>query len=249
LALAGLASRRGADALIQAGRVGVNGVPVATMGFQVDPFVDKVTVDGSLVEVDEEKQLVLALNKPVGVVSTMRDDRGRACLGDYVDAAWGRVFHVGRLDRESGGLLILSNRGDLAYQLAHPKHEIQKTYLVDVLVSNKDLFAKRVSQGVALADGVAVADQCLPLDSPSPSRSATRFRWQIHDGRNRVIRRVSDHLGARVINLHRVAIGNYLMGVSTPGQISELTPQETKEWSKPTTAKLFEQIQVNSAVW
>jgi 23S rRNA pseudouridine2605 synthase len=128
------------------------------MGFQVNLFVDKVTVDGSLVEVDEVKQLVLALNKPVGVVSTMRDDRGRACLGDYVDAEWGRVFHVGRLDRESSGLLILTNRGDLAYQLAHPKHEIQKTYLVNVLVSNRDLFAKRVLQGVELADGVAKAD-------------------------------------------------------------------------------------------
>jgi 23S rRNA pseudouridine2605 synthase len=187
LALAGLASRRGADALIQAGRVTVNGVPVATMGSQVNPFVDKVTVDGSLVEVDEVKQLVLALNKPVGVVSTMRDDRGRACLGDYVAAEWGRVFHVGRLDRESSGLLILTNRGELAYQLAHPKHEIQKTYLVNVLVSNKDLFAKRVLQGVDLTDGVAVADQCLPLNSPSHPRSTTRFLWQIHDGRNRVI--------------------------------------------------------------
>jgi 23S rRNA pseudouridine2605 synthase len=239
LALAGLASRRGADALIQAGRVTVNGVPVATMGFQVNPFVDKVTVDGSLVEVDEVKQLVLALNKPVGVVSTMRDDRGRACLGDYVDAEWGRVFHVGRLDRESSGLLILTNRGELAYQLAHPKHEIQKTYLVDVSVSNLDLFAKRVLHGVELTDGVAKADQCLPIKSPPGSRSTTRFLWQIHDGRNRVIRRVSDHLGAKVINLHRVAIGNYLMSVSLPGQIFELTPQETKELSKPTTGKLF----------
>lgn len=191
-------------------------------------------------------EVVLAFNKPVGVISTMADEQGRPCIRNYVDETWGRVFHVGRLDQESSGLLILTNRGDLSHQLAHPKHEIQKTYLVDVLTSDKDLFVKRVLQGVMLPEGLSKADRCELVASPSRLASAPtstkRLLWQLHDGRNRVIRRVAEALNAKVLKLHRVAVGNYLMTSTRAGQVVQLSPKQVDQLTQPPSTDLINSV-------
>ena len=220
--------------MIQMRRVSVNGQIVDTLGTRVDPFVDKVMVDGQSVEYRPGRKTVLAFNKPVGVISTMVDEQGRPCIRDYVDETWGRVFHVGRLDQESSGLLVLTDDGDLAFQLAHPKHEIKKTYLVDVLTSDIDLFVKAALKGVTLPDGVSKADRCIHLTPSQKTGTPQRLLWQLHDGKNRVIRRVAESLDAKVLRLHRVAVGNYLMTTSTSGSICKLTYLDVKKLtSKP----------------
>ena len=242
-----MASRRGADDLIQQRRVSVNGAIVNTLGTKVDPFVDKIMIDGQVIDLQGVSKTVLALNKPADVVSTMVDDRGRPCIRDYVDETWGRVFHVGRLDQESSGLLILTNDGDLAFRLAHPKHEIQKTYVVDVLTSDIDLFRKQVLQGVALPDGFSKADRCELLTSSSRAAEPKRLLWQLHDGKNRVIRRVAETLGAKVARLHRVAVGNYLMQSLTSGGIVRLSDIEISQLTQNASDTLIETVLDESA--
>ena len=152
LAAAGLGSRRACEDLIEAGRVSVDGKVVRTQGMRVDPQTAVVSVDGSRVNVREDL-VYLALNKPQGVLSTMSDPEGRPAVGDYVADRSQRLFHVGRLDAETEGLLLLTNDGDLAHRLTHPSFEVPKTYVAEVPGPIPRALGKRLKDGIELEDG------------------------------------------------------------------------------------------------
>lgn len=166
LAKAGVASRRHAEILIDAGRVEVNGKIISKQGVKVNPSVDVIRVDGVRVNVNEEHEYFV-LNKPRGMQSTMSDDLGRPCVGDVVSekvAAGQRLFHVGRLDADTEGLLILTNDGELANRLMHPKHEVTKTYLATVLGEADRKLVRQLKEGIELEDGLAKADFAQVVD-------------------------------------------------------------------------------------
>lgn len=222
LAAAGVASRRGAEQLIAEGRVEVNGKVVAEQGRRVDPETDHIRVDGSRIP-PQRRHVYLVLNKPRGVVSTMEDPEGRPTLTDYLPRRSERLFHVGRLDTETEGLIVLTNDGDFAHRLAHPSYEVSKTYLADVvgLLDNKTL--RRLEKGVTLEDGRVRPDK-VKLVSRTDSRSLVQL--SLHEGRNRIVRRMMDSVGHPVDRLSRIAIGPVRLGQLRPGETRELTRDE-----------------------
>ena len=221
LAQAGVASRRASEELIAAGRVEVNGKGVTEQGMRVDPERDTIRVDGSRIP-PPRRHLYLVLNKPRGVVSTMDDPDGRPTLEQYVPRRQ-RLFHVGRLDTDTEGLLILTNDGDFANKLAHPSHEVPKTYLVEVegLLDNKTL--RRLEKGLTLEDGPIKPDK-VKLVTRAESRSMVQIT--LHSGRNRIVRRMFDSVGHPVRRLSRISIGPVRLGQLAVGETRELTREE-----------------------
>lgn len=221
LAQAGVASRRASEELIAAGRVEVNGKVVTEQGMRVDPERDTIRVDGSRIP-PPRRHLYLVLNKPRGVVSTMDDPDGRPTLKQYVPRRQ-RLFHVGRLDTDTEGLLILTNDGDFANKLAHPSHEVPKTYLVEVegLLDNKTL--RRLEKGLTLEDGPIKPDK-VKLVTRAESRSMVQIT--LHSGRNRIVRRMFDSVGHPVRRLSRISIGPVRLGQLAVGETRELTREE-----------------------
>ncbi|MGL5248022.1 MAG: pseudouridine synthase [Brooklawnia sp.] len=221
LAQAGVASRRASEELIAAGRVEVNGKVVTEQGMRVDPERDTIRVDGSRIP-PPRRHLYLVLNKPRGVVSTMDDPDGRPTLEQYVPRRQ-RLFHVGRLDTDTEGLLILTNDGDFANKLAHPSHEVPKTYLVEVegLLDNKTL--RRLEKGLTLEDGPIKPDK-VKLVTRAESRSMVQIT--LHSGRNRIVRRMLDSVGHPVRRLSRISIGPVRLGQLAVGETRELTREE-----------------------
>ena len=232
LASSGIGSRRACEELIAAGRVAVNGRVVREMGTRIDPASDLVAVDG--VPVPVVPDLVhLALNKPRGVHSTMSDDQGRPCVGDYVADRTDRVFHVGRLDAESEGLLLLTNDGALAHRITHPSFGVPKTYLVQIDGRPSRRLPQQLRSGVELDDGPARADEARIIGGTD---YATQIEVVIHDGRNRVVRRMFDALGHPVRRLVRTAIGPLALGELRPGKVRHLSVAEVRSLYKATTA-------------
>ncbi|EFV14085.1 pseudouridine synthase [Segniliparus rugosus] len=239
LARAGVASRRGAEQLIAEGRVVVDGRLVVEQGMQVDPATAVVEVDGKRVAVDDRHATYL-LNKPKGVVTAMSDQRER-CVGDLLreqpDLPAG-LFHVGRLDADTTGLLLVSNDGELAHRLAHPSYEIPKTYLATVrgAVGKGALDALR--RGVSLEDGPARADAVAVKGEarPAPLRKAQTghasggarsvVEITLHEGRNRIVRRMFDAVGHPVVELARLRIGPIRLGGLQAGALRALAPEE-----------------------
>lgn len=221
LAQAGIASRRASEILIGEGRVEVNGRVVAEQGMRVDPRRDVIRVDGARIP-PPRRHLYLVLNKPRGVVSTMDDPQGRPDLSQYVPRHQ-RLFHVGRLDTDTGGLLILTNDGDFANALAHPRHEVPKTYAVECegFLDNKTL--RRLEKGVMLDDGFIKADR-VKLVVRQDARSMVQIT--LHSGRNRIVRRFFDAIGHPVRELSRISIGPVRLGQLAVGQTRELTREE-----------------------
>lgn len=221
LAQAGVASRRASEELIAQGRVEVNGKIVNEQGLRVNPDRDVIRVDGSRIP-PPRRHLYLALNKPRGVVSTMDDPQGRPNLQQYVPRHQ-RLFHVGRLDTDTAGLLILTNDGEFANKLTHPRHEVPKTYLVEVegLLDNKTL--RRLEKGVTLEDGPIKTDK-LKLVQRASSRSLVQIT--LHSGRNRIVRRMMDAVGYPVRQLSRISVGPVKLGQLQAGQTRELTQTE-----------------------
>ena len=221
LAQAGVASRRASEELIAAGRVEINGKVVTEQGMRVDPERDTIRVDGSRIP-PPRRHLYLVLNKPRGVVSTMDDPLGRPTLEQYVPRHQ-RLFHVGRLDTDTEGLLFLTNDGDFANKLAHPSHEVPKTYLVEVegLLDNKTL--RRLEKGLTLEDGPIKPDK-VKLVSRAESRSMVQIT--LHSGRNRIVRRMFDSVGHPVRRLSRISIGPVRLGQLATGETRELTREE-----------------------
>ena len=223
LAQAGIGSRRQCDALVAAGRVTVNGA-IADLGTRVDPVQDRIALDGQPVGPAQDI-VIYAFHKPAGVVTTMADDRGKACVGDYVEHIPQRLFHVGRLDEATEGLLLLTNDGDLANLLTHPSHGVQKTYVATVRgqVTQADL--DELTRGVVIDEGKpAVADRVRVL-----STDPDRLELIIHEGRKHVVRRMCKGVGHPVLRLMRTRIGALEMGDLRAGELRQLRPDETQK--------------------
>jgi 23S rRNA pseudouridine2605 synthase len=221
LATAGVGSRRASEELIAAGRVTVDG-RVASLGDKVDPATAVIHVDGERV-VTDARLVYLAMNKPAGVVATMADERGRAALADYLGSVSERVYHVGRLDADSEGLLLLTNDGDLAHRLMHPSYEVPKTYVCEVAGPLPRAVGRQLLAGVELADGPVKADAFRVLDAVD--RTAL-VEVVLHEGRKHVVRRMFDEVGHPVSRLVRTAIGPIRLGDLKPGRIRRLNQAE-----------------------
>ncbi|GAB3716341.1 pseudouridine synthase [Mariniluteicoccus flavus] len=224
LAQAGVASRRAAEILIEEGRVEVNGRPVTEQGLRVNPETDHIRVDGSRIP-PPRRHVYLVLNKPRGVISTMDDPEGRPTLAEFLPRNVPRVFHVGRLDGDTTGLLILTNDGDMAQRLSHPSYEVTKTYLAEVegLMDNHAL--KRLEKGVTLEDGPVRADK-VKLVSRNPGSNLTLVQVTLHSGANRIVRRMMDSVGHPVNKLSRIGFGPVRLGSLPVGETRELTREE-----------------------
>jgi 23S rRNA pseudouridine2605 synthase len=221
LATAGVGSRRASEELIAAGRVTVDG-RVASLGDKVDPATAVIHVDGERV-VTDTRLVYLAMNKPAGVVATMADERGRAALADYLGSVSERVYHVGRLDADSEGLLLLTNDGDLAHRLMHPSYEVPKTYVCEVAGPLPRAVGRQLLAGVELEDGPVKADAFRVLDAVD--RTAL-VEVVLHEGRKHVVRRMFDEVGHPVSRLVRTAIGPIRLGDLKPGRIRRLNQAE-----------------------
>jgi 23S rRNA pseudouridine2605 synthase len=222
LARSGVASRRKADELIKAGRVRVNGVPG-----QLNTFVergDRVEVDGR--EVSAQRLAHLLLHKPPGVVTTASDPQGRPTVVELVDQEV-RVVPVGRLDVDTTGALLLTNDGELAHRLAHPKYEVEKVYEAEVEGKPSDEALHRLAEGVELEDGVTAPAQ-VRLLGPST------IELSIHEGRNRQVRRMLDAVGHPVRRLHRSRYAGLTLEGLAPGEWRSLTPSEIESLAKAT---------------
>ena len=222
LAAAGVGSRRACEVLIEEGRVEVDGRTVRTQGMRVDPATAVIKVDGMRIATAPD-HVYLALNKPRGVVSTMSDPEGRRTLQDLVSERPERLFHVGRLDTDTSGLILLTNDGDFAHRLAHPSYEVDKTYVAEVDGRLTKAVLRRLTDGVTLDDGPVTVSSAR-LVSVQGERSIIEL--VIHEGRNRIVRRLLDHVGHPVRRLTRTAIGPVqLQGLGT-GELRDLTLDE-----------------------
>ncbi len=221
LAVAGLGSRRACEELITAGRVTVNGRD-ARLGMRVDPEADVVAVDGSAVPT-ATGLVYVAINKPRGMLSTMSDERARPCVGDLVADLSTLLHHVGRLDADSEGLLLLTNDGALSHRLTHPSYGVLKTYLVEVDGVVPRSLGRQLRAGVELEDGLVTADGFRVVDS-TPGRSVLEL--SVHEGRKHVVRRALAEVGYPVTRLVRVAVGPIRLGGLKPGRRRRLQPGE-----------------------
>ncbi|MDK8660207.1 MULTISPECIES: pseudouridine synthase [unclassified Corynebacterium] len=225
LAKAGVASRRHAEILIDAGRVEVNGNVILKQGVKVNPAVDVIRVDGVRVNVNEDQEYFI-LNKPRGMQSTMSDDLGRPCVGDVVSekvASGQRLFHVGRLDADTEGLLILTNDGELANRLMHPKYEVKKTYLATVLGEADNKLVRQLKEGIELEDGLAKADFVQVVDK---NQGFSLVRVELHEGRKHIVRRLLKEAGYPVQRLVRTKLHTVQLGDMKPGGLRALNSNE-----------------------
>ncbi len=213
----GVASRRACEALIDEGRVKVNGKIVKAQGVKIDPINTKVEVDNELISSTKTKTY-LAFNKPAGILSTMSDPEGRPSLQDFFGSWPDRLFHVGRLDKESEGLIILTNDGQWAHESTHPSFGVEKTYLVQTEEPISRSAFQNLVEGVELDDGLAK-----PI---SVARRGAMIEVVIHEGRNQIVRRMFDALGYPVERLIRTAIGSIKLGELPPGKWRSLNSVE-----------------------
>lgn len=225
MAAAGVGSRRACEELIAAHRVSVNDKIVTEQGMRVDPETAIIRVDGMRVTT-AANQVYLALNKPKGMVSAMSDPEGRPTVGDLVFDRKERLFHVGRLDAETEGLLLLTNDGELAHRLSHPSYEVPKTYLAEIIGPVQRDVGKRLRAGILLEDGPVKVDSFRLIDS-----AANRVLVEVvlHEGRKHVVRRLLSEVGHPVQSLVRTAIGPVNLGSQRPGKLRTLTAQEVGE--------------------
>ena len=221
IAAAGICSRRQAEVLIETGRVLLNG-RVASLGEQADPLRDAILVDGRPLR-SSEKPCYLLMHKPVGVVTTLRDPEGRPVVTDLLHDVPARVYPVGRLDLTTSGLLLLTNDGELANHLAHPSHEVAKTYLVRVRGALTAEQASCLEEGVELDDGTTAPAKVAEVRSGG---GHTWFELTLHEGRNRQVRRMCAALGLPVSRLMRVRYGFLTLEGLAPGQYRRLTGAE-----------------------
>lgn len=231
LSQAGVASRRVAERMILDGRVEVDGRIVTELGTRVDPDNAEIRVDGSRIVVNEDL-VYLAINKERGMHSTMSDERGRPCVGDLVEhrvRGNKNLFHVGRLDADTEGLLILTNDGELAHRLMHPSYEVPKTYVATVVGRVPRGLGKKLREGVELDDGPVALDDFAVVDT-LPGK--TLVKVTLHEGRKRIVRRLLASVGFPVEALVRTDIGAVNLGEMRPGSIRVLTRKEIGELYK-----------------
>jgi pseudouridine synthase len=222
LAAAGVGSRRSCEEMIGAGRVEVDGEIVRRFGARVDPKTQVIRVDGKRIPTSEDL-VYLALNKPAGVLSTMSDDRGRRTIADLVADRSERLFHVGRLDYETEGLILLTNDGELAHRLAHPRYGVLKTYLAEVRGPVPKDLSRRLTTGVELDDGIATADRFRVIEQAG---QRVMVEITLHEGRKHVVRRMLAETGHPVSRLVRTQIGPVSLGSLRPGSSRRLSVAE-----------------------
>lgn len=226
LAQSGVASRRKCEELMLDGLVEVDGEVVTRLGTKVDPRTAVIRVDGQRLP-PVSAHVYLVLNKPRGVVSTMSDPEGRRCLADVVADRPERLFHVGRLDTDTSGLLLLTNDGDFAHRMAHPSYEVDKTYVAEVDGDVTKATLRQLTDGVTLDDGpVAVSRVRVVQAGTGNARGRTIVELVIHEGRNRIVRRLLDHVGHPVRRLTRTRFGPVELGGLPAGRVRELTRDE-----------------------
>ncbi len=222
LAAAGVGSRRHCEEMIAAGRVEVDGEVVRRFGARVDPAGQVIRVDGKRIPASASL-VYLALNKPAGVVSTMSDDRGRKTIADLLGERTERLFHVGRLDYETEGLILLMNDGELAHRLAHPRYGVPKTYLAEVPGPLPRDLGRRLTTGIELDDGTVVADRFRVVERAG---SRALVELTLHEGRKHVVRRMLAEVGHPVSRLVRTQVGPVSLGSLRPAATRRLTVAE-----------------------
>ena len=220
----GICSRRKAEELIAQGRVFVNG-RTATIGEKVDLERDRVEYGGREIRLSNEEKVYLMLNKPRGFVTTLEDERGRKCITTLLDGLDTRVVPVGRLDRNSEGLLLLTNDGELVYTLTHPKHNVSKFYLVTILGTVSDEAVERLN-GPLEIDGYTTDSSTVSVLSREPGRVVLRF--ELREGRNRQIRKMCEAVGLEVGRLKRYAVGRLKLSELKAGKWRYLTEAEVR---------------------
>lgn len=234
LADAGVASRRACEELITDGRVSVNGLQVTLLGTKVDPINDELTVDGEIVNANKSKTYLI-FNKPAGVLSTMSDPEGRPCLGDYFKERSDRLFHVGRLDKESEGLIVLTNDGEIAHRATHPSYGLVKKYLVEIEGHLNPAQIGELKSGIRLEDGLARALEVTVLREPTPKNAWVEI--SIHEGRYHIVRRMFEELELPVLRLIRTEFGPLNVGETKVGRWRHLNEGEVEN--------LFNVLQLN----
>jgi 23S rRNA pseudouridine2605 synthase len=229
LAEAGVASRRASEELILEGRVNVNGVQIRELGSKFDPETVNIEVDGETIKLNKSKSYII-FHKPAGVISTMSDPEGRANLGDYFKDRNERLFHVGRLDRESEGLILLTNDGDLAHRATHPSYGLVKKYILEIDGSFGREEIKKLEHGIELEDGLARA-----LDVKIIREVELKHFWievSIHEGRYHIVRRMFEALDVKVLRLIRSDFGPLSLGDTKEGRWRSLNEVEVSNLFK-----------------
>ncbi|SCK54161.1 23S rRNA pseudouridine2605 synthase [Streptomyces sp. WMMB 714] len=221
LARAGMGSRRACEDLIEQGRVEVNGSVVVEQGVRVEPDKDEIKVDG--LTIASQSHVFFALNKPAGVVASMEDPEGRQCLGDYVQNRETRLFHVGRLDTETEGLILLTNHGELAHRLTHPRYGVKKTYLAAIQGPLPRDLGKRLKDGIKLDDGYARADHFKVVENTGKNYLV---EVSLHEGRKHIVRRMLSEAGFPVDKLVRTRFGPIALGDQKSGWLRRMTNTE-----------------------
>ncbi|WP_151479443.1 pseudouridine synthase [Streptomyces albicerus] len=221
LARAGYGSRRACEELVEQARVEVNGEIVMEQGLRVDPEHDEIKVDG--LTVATQSYQFFSLNKPAGVVSTMEDTEGRQCLGDYVTNRETRLFHVGRLDTETEGVILLTNHGELAHRLTHPKYGVKKVYLAHIVGPIPRDLGKQLKDGIQLEDGYAKADHFRVVEQTGKNYLV---EVTLHEGRKHIVRRMLAEAGFPVDKLVRVSFGPITLGDQKSGWLRRLSNTE-----------------------
>ncbi len=222
IAASGLCSRRKADELIKAGKVKINGLSVEEMGAQVEEG-SVVEVDGQVIKLSSKPPVYIMLNKPVGFITTAKDDLGRPTVFDLLPDIDERLFPVGRLDYATSGLLILTNDGEFSNLMMHPKNKIYKTYIVRVKGIMSNYKVNILRKGVII-DGRKTAPALAHIEKQG--NKSTILEIKIHEGRNRQIRKMCEALGHPVIELERVAIGDLTLGHLKPGHYKKINPAD-----------------------
>ena len=229
LAQAGVASRRKCEEMILAGQVQVNEETVTTLGTKVDPAVDTITVNGK--RVGAEQKLYIVFNKPKGVITSATDPHGRKVVTDYIKGVKERVYPVGRLDYDTEGLLLLTNDGEFAHLLTHPKHHVPKTYLATVKGVPHGTSLDKLKQGIMLEDGMTAPAEVEYYDV-DPENKYSTISITIHEGRNRQVRRMFEAIGHPVERLKRTSFGYLLLGTMKRGSYRSLTANEVESLRK-----------------
>lgn len=221
IADSGLASRRHADRMIEEGQVTVNGKRVYELGIKVDPQADRILVEGKPLRKPLSQKLYLVINKPKGVLTTMDDPLDRPTIAEYLEDVPSRVFPVGRLDWDSEGLLLLTNDGDFANKVMHPKAEVTKTYLVKLDGQPQPQHIEKLKRGVSIVGG-KVSARHIEKIKKSGDKKSDKYDWYkivITEGKNRQIRQMFEKVGFDVIKLQRVAIGRLRLGALKVGEL------------------------------
>ena len=228
LSESGIASRRDAKKYISTGRVTVNGERVLIPGTHITPLRDKVIFDGEPV-CGKPKRIYLMLNKPVGYVTTVRDERGRPTVMALVGDISERIYPVGRLDLDTEGLLLMTNDGDFAHRILHPSHEIQKTYIAWVEGQPNPREIQMLREGIEIEGGVITSAQ---VNQIGRREGQTEFKVVIHEGKKRQIRRMFHAVGHDVLDLKRVRIGSLSLGRLSIGKYRLLTQTEIESFDR-----------------